>query len=282
MIVRPVPPARTDTSDAGLIEAIEADLVTSRILDFEIPVEAHLDGDVAWSFGALPFPYRCVATGARFDAAVADGRIHELAGPFAERGWGLSWWVAPWDTPDDLGARLTGAGLSREGRSPAMAIELDALPLDEPPPPGLEIEPVVDARAVATYLHVIASSLMEGPDADRRIAVFVDTVGAALATRIPLDPVPIRFLGRLDGRPVGTSRVSLSAGVPGLYSVVTAPDVRGRGIGRAMTLAALRAGRDVGHRIAVLQSSDAGLAVYRRLGFRELFSYDVYELPALA
>ena len=60
------PPPRTDLSDTGLIEAIVADTVASRILDPEIPVDAHLDADVAWAVAPVADTFRNVVVGAQF------------------------------------------------------------------------------------------------------------------------------------------------------------------------------------------------------------------------
>jgi ribosomal protein S18 acetylase RimI-like enzyme len=52
-----------------------------------------------------------------------------------------------------------------------------------------------------------------------------------------------------------------------VFFVNTDPDWRGRGIGQAMTVAALQASRSSGARRACLDASDAGQSIYLRLGF---------------
>ena len=61
----------------------------------------------------------------------------------------------------------------------------------------------------------------------------------------------------------------------GIYSVATVPDARGGGLGRAVTLAAMRDGATAGARHAILESSSMGLPVYSRLGFVEAGRYEV-------
>jgi GNAT superfamily N-acetyltransferase len=277
-------PPRTDHSEAGLIEAIEADQVASRILDPEIPAEAHLDGDVAWAVTPIADTFRNVVLAARFPDADADARIAAIADAYRQAGTGFVWWIGPSDAPADLGERLAQAGLTLEGEAPAMAANLASVPLDEAPPEGLEIVPVTDEATLAQFLSIVEADWLEWtggaatPIQARTLAAF----RREIPKRLPDEPVPLRWLGRVDGRAVATSRVSIGAGVAGLYAILTLPSHRGRGIGRAMTLAALRVGAELGFEIATLQASDLGYGVYAALGFRELFRYDVWVHPGQA
>jgi GNAT superfamily N-acetyltransferase len=271
-----LPPPLTDVSDRGLIAAIEADRIATRVTAPEVPVEIHADPDATWGIAGYPDTFRNVVVAARFAAADADRRIREIGAAFAGRGTGFVWWVAPFHEPHDLGDRLARAGLRLEGTAPAMALDLEALPRDEPLPPGLEIVPVRDAATLREFVGVLAAE-MGIPDgspnpAARHHAALLEAIPPTLAS----EPLPLRYLGRLDGRAVATSRISIGGGVGGLYAVATLPEARRRGFGRAMTLVALDAARALGYRIGVLQASDAGLPVYRRLGFRTLFDYAVY------
>jgi ribosomal protein S18 acetylase RimI-like enzyme len=71
--------------------------------------------------------------------------------------------------------------------------------------------------------------------------------------------------------------------VAGVYNVCTLPELRGLGIGRAITASVIEDARQQGMRVAVLGASPMGDPVYRAMGFREvcrLRSYFDPELPA--
>jgi ribosomal protein S18 acetylase RimI-like enzyme len=88
------------------------------------------------------------------------------------------------------------------------------------------------------------------------------------------DPAPSRtYLARLDGVPVATSLGLVVDGILGIFNVATLEPARRKGIGRAVTLAALVEGAARGADIAVLQSSEAGHHVYEALGFRDFGTY---------
>lgn len=77
------------------------------------------------------------------------------------------------------------------------------------------------------------------------------------------------MLGRLNGRPIATNILFNGAGVVGVYGIAVTPAARGRGIGAAITLGPVLEERDrSGYRHAVLFSTEMGVPVYERIGFR--------------
>jgi GNAT superfamily N-acetyltransferase len=87
------------------------------------------------------------------------------------------------------------------------------------------------------------------------------------------------FLGRLDGRPAGTSTLVRTDDVSGIYAVATVEGARRRGVGAAVTWAAVSRAREWGSRAVILQSSPMALDVYGRMGFRPVVEYAVFLPP---
>jgi predicted N-acetyltransferase YhbS len=85
-----------------------------------------------------------------------------------------------------------------------------------------------------------------------------------------LPPEAVHLGVRLREKVVGQVIVLPLDGVAGMYSMGVAPKVQGRGIGLALTQAALRAAWRLDCRAAVLNATDEGERLYRRAGFRSL------------
>jgi GNAT superfamily N-acetyltransferase len=139
---------------------------------------------------------------------------------------------------DDLGVRLVARGYEWGWRPHWMGIDL-------------EVEPTLDVdfevgRATAPFAKTLPYREGELPEAAVHLGV------------------------RLREKVIGQVVVLPLHGVAGIYSMGVAPKVQGRGIGLALTKAALRTAWDADCRAAVLNATDAGERLYRRAGFRSL------------
>lgn len=79
-----------------------------------------------------------------------------------------------------------------------------------------------------------------------------------------------------DGHPIGTGLGSIHGDVGWVGVIFVTPELRGRGIGRALTEAVCEILESAGCRSLVLVATDLGRPVYERLGFREQTRYHMH------
>ncbi|MCA2214377.1 GNAT family N-acetyltransferase [Jidongwangia harbinensis] len=196
-------------------------------------------------------------------------RVAQVLPEVRERLAGTPWlWWAGADSDPAVGDDLRAEGATEVQTLPVMALSLDRIP-ETPLPAGTRIDRVTDAADITAYVEAYAPPLGVTGTA------VAATVEGELHRSARYDDL-LRFAARIDGRVVGTAAVSISNGVAGIYVVATDARYRRRGIGAAVTGAALRAARYRGLRVATLQASPAGEPVYRRLGFRTVGSYRLF------
>ena len=274
----PMRPILTDTSPDGLRAAIVADIIASRTGNMDVPLEGRQEPDVAWALPGAPSDVRPVVAWAAFEPATVERRLDEILAAVDARGATVLWWFAPDPRPEDLRERVLRRGFGRVEDTAAMAMDLARLPERVPPPDAVRIDLVDDPAAVDAYVRVVIRSMEidHWPMPPDAVRIRTDYIRSQLSD----NSLSRRFVAFLDGEPVATSRLSMAGGVAGLYTMVTLPHAQRRGIGLAMAHRALLAGRDAGMRIAALQATDMGFPIYVRLGFEELFTYEMLARPA--
>jgi ribosomal protein S18 acetylase RimI-like enzyme len=260
--------------DTDLTESIDAlhegYLGFCHLLDADSGVAWGEEPDIAWVMTPIPLGGLNRITRIRLDADRADARIREMQDRFQTAGVAPTWWIDAHSTPADIGERLDRMGLVYE-TVPAMRIESRLVP-ELRSPPGVTLSWAEDSASVraAAYLIAAGFGMPEGlgdPLAD-------------LMTRLVRPGGPIRtVVAQLDEMPVAAAQGILVAGAVALFNVTTLAAARGRGIGAAVTLAILRDAIERGARFGVLESSDMGLSVYRRIGFRDVGFFRVYAEP---
>jgi N-acetylglutamate synthase len=85
-------------------------------------------------------------------------------------------------------------------------------------------------------------------------------------------------IGEVNGNPVTTGIGLTREDRVGIFNIATLPEHRGHGYGAAVTAFTIIEGRKQGAKWAFLQSSPQGLAVYQRLGFKEVETWQHWYL----
>lgn len=181
----------------------------------------------------------------------------------------LSWLAREGVAATEIKKYLVAHGLTfSESFATEMAANLKSLPDKSPTPSDLKILPVVAGKTLRQWIHV--ASIGFGVREEFEKVWYDFFVDAVFDTRFRT------YLAVLNGQPVGTSQLFLSAGVAGIYNVTCIPEARGQGIGAAITLAPLLKAREMEYQVAILQASRLGYNIYRRLGFQDFGKLSVY------
>ena len=261
-----------DFSQLKLNAAIERNIIEqypvifSSLPDFEMNDTEKL----VWFVTGLPYSYLNYVLLAQYRQDEIDAGIEATLQPFRSRRVPLTWSVGPSTKPTDIGIHLISHGLIPTRTETGMAIDLRKIKENFPAPSGLIIEKVRNEQTLQKWFRAVAASF-----------AYQDTVVDILSdlySRLGFNRHRYwqLYTGCVDEKPVGASRLFLGAGVGGIYHVATVPEVRGQGIGTAMTLAPLREARDLGYRIGVLRAADNALSVYKRIGFKEYCDFHFF------
>lgn len=226
------------------------------------------DGVLLYATGS-DFPVMANAA-FRLDPSVDAETVIGLADAwFAERARGWSLGTSDWAGGDaDLRAAAEAAGMFQVTDMPGMVC--DERLEDAVAPEGIEVRVLTSADEEDAFVAMcdLAYTSLGLPQG----------VFTAMATP-PLRTPPPREItvGAFDGdQLVSGAQVLLSDGIAGVYAVGTAEAARGRGLAELATRTVTNIGFDQGAAAVTLQASPMGEAIYRRMGYRELYRYTTH------
>ena len=230
----------------------------------------HDEGDVLWFETPIPIlPYNTVM---KFQVRKnVDERMDMLIEGYAKRKVTPLWIVATSSIPTDIPERLQKRCWQEIELVPGMARLLDNLP--EPPslPAGVEIREAREEQDL-NELYGFAAWRWGVPDE------FRPQLGKMIKQfNIGERGSNTRFwMAWKDGAAISKIGLYNGSGSAGIYAVATKPEARGMGLASILMDVAMKAAREIGQKLCVLDSSPLAEKLYERLGFIRVSSIPLY------
>lgn len=201
---------------------------------------------------------------------MTDSEVIETLQLYKKAGQPVLWTIFPSKQPQNIEKIFKKKRLTHLERNALMYIDMTTLDDSLQEENKFHIKEVDDLRSLKdwTKLNAICFNLTRG------IQNFIVNKNADLFLNKTISCR--HFIAYYKSKPVGTSSVFLANGVAGIYNVTTAPGARGKGIGEAITKAALIYGKKAGYTFAILQATKMGIPIYNKIGFKSNEYMDYY------
>jgi len=199
----------------------------------------------------------------RLDESTADAAVARLVPRLRRFAGHAEWKLYAYDRPDDLAERLVSAGLEPQDEEAVVVAELSDLDLNAPPPTGVEVRAVDDAKAVELWVEVNELAFGERQGHVGRVLL------RALEQERPRDLGVMAYAG---GEPVSAARIEFNerSEFASLWGGGTLAEWRGRGIYRATVLERARLAYERGYRFLQVDALPTSRPILERLGFVQL------------
>jgi GNAT superfamily N-acetyltransferase len=238
-------------------------------IDLEDMIYEETDFFSRYSTG-IPFFLFNAVWNSHIPSEVAIKKIKENITFFEKRQVPFLWIIGPSSSPKNMGELLIKNGLVLD-KQPGMAYNLKILEAEREPLKKIEIIKVENVETLKVWNDVVLTGFALPKE------LLSDLFYKAFSFMLLNDtPYASAFLAYYKGKPVASSLVFYEAGVAGIYNVTTFEEARGKGIGTAITLAPLIEAKKLGYEIAILQSSENALNMYKLMGFKEYCQIEWY------
>ena len=210
---------------------------------------------------------------ANFNESSASENIEQVISRIKELNIPVLWFVTPMSRPRNLQSILKEHGFKYQNNWRAMAIDLKTMPERFNTPEGLEIKEVLNLEELKTWTDVLVESF-EFSKISRSYKKYFINAG--------IENLNFHYyLGFFNGKPAASSILFKGKHAAGLFYIGTLHEFRGKGIAEAMVRHILIKAQNHGYAVSVLQASELGYPLYKKIGFEKYFTTNIYKLNTI-
>jgi GrpB-like predicted nucleotidyltransferase (UPF0157 family)/predicted acetyltransferase len=262
-------PKATDWTQEKIIKAMEANLNVhlTYFSQFLNQIELiRIPGYTIVNSG-LPDDTFNTVSDADFSTIDADKKIQEVTDYFSQNHTPFSWWVSPHDKPEKLTEFLVKNNYKNTENNIAMSFDLDAWNGEITPPPELKIIRALDEKTLQDFACVLTND-------KESFKKYFSWIASVLTENDPIE----YYVGYVNNKPVVRGLICFYAQVAGLHWLSTDPEMRKKGYGAALQQFRLKRAKELGYHVAVLQASEQGYPLYKKLGYQKCGIVSEYKL----
>ncbi len=181
-----------------------------------------------------------------------------------------AFWIGFNNEPSWLEKELLALGLATDETEWAMMCDLKPMPIHS----DFDIRQVEDLAEIQEVISVINQII----PVDEHLAIqsfYEQSAPVLLSKNCPLT----LFVGYESGKPISLSSSFCHHEVASIFDVIVLPEMRGKGLGKAMTLRTMLNAQEKGFNKCVLTATNDAKYLYQKLGFKELKTMKVYHEP---
>lgn len=207
---------------------------------------------------------------ANFNESSASNDIASIISRIKELNISASWYVTPKSRPANLQDLLKDYGFTYQDDWKSMAIDLKSTPESFDIPEGMEIKEVLNLDELKIWTDVLVESFEFPKIAVSYKKYFINSGTQNLNFQY--------YLGILNGKPVASAVLFKGEEAAGIFYIGTIPKRRREGIAKAMVYHLLNKAKNEGYNISILNASEMGYPLYKKIGFKKYYTTNIYRL----
>lgn len=205
---------------------------------------------------------------ANFNESSASANIMQVVSRIKELNIPVLWFVTPMSHPTNLQSLLKDHGFTYQNEWKSMAIDLKTVPERFNIPEGMEIKEVLNLEELKTWTDVLVESFEFPKIAESYKKYFINLGTPNLNFHY--------YLGLFNENPVASAVLFEGKGAAGIFYVGTVREAREKGIAKAIVHYSLNKAKNEGYNISILQASEMGYPLYKKIGFKEYYTTKIY------